>query len=317
METSTTLTLIADNPLASAPTSPIPAAPPGPSPASAVAAVPAPALQLHPAHPQPVRAMRLVAEYFEGQIDLKRFRAANPHHTVLWSDPLVLEPERGHYVVLTKFGSVVFWNCPDALVEDINREIEALPEASERSALQDSVTVYVGKPEDKVTFSEIWLRSLQLDHVKIISLALAQSVALEKFETEVTAALRKAEPVITALRQTGAVKLRESEILKTIGLALDVRAAVLANLTLFDKPPETWESEALEHLDSVLYDHFDLEERLSAINQKVDYLSDMNNLLMNLLQTHKSHRLEWIIILLIMYEIVAPLMAGLWKLLLK
>ena len=34
---------------------------------------------------------------------------------------------------------------------------------------------------------------------------------------------------------------------------MEVRAAVLDNLTLFDDPPETWESESLAHLDSALY----------------------------------------------------------------
>jgi len=79
---------------------------------------------------------------------------------------------------------------------------------------------------------------------------------------------------------------------------------VLDNLTLFDDPPETWESESLAHLDSALYDQFDLEERLGAIKEKLAYLHDTGATFLGLLETRKNHRLEWIIILLILVEIL-------------
>ena len=85
---------------------------------------------------------------------------------------------------------------------------------------------------------------------------------------------------------------------------MEVRAAVLDNLTLFDDPPETWESESLAHLDSALYDQFDLEERLGAIKEKLAYLHDTGATFLGLLDTRKNHRLEWIIILLILVEIL-------------
>jgi uncharacterized Rmd1/YagE family protein len=85
---------------------------------------------------------------------------------------------------------------------------------------------------------------------------------------------------------------------------MEVRAAVLDNLTLFDDPPDTWESESLAHLDGALYDQFDLEERLGAIKEKLAYLQDAGATFLGLLDTRKNHRLEWIIILLILVEIV-------------
>jgi len=77
---------------------------------------------------------------------------------------------------------------------------------------------------------------------------------------------------------------------------------VLDNLTLFDDPPESWESESLAHLDAALFDQFDLEERLSAINQKLAYLQDAGATLMDLLNNRKNHSLEWIVIILILIE---------------
>jgi hypothetical protein len=102
----------------------------------------------------------------------------------------------------------------------------------------------------------------------------------------------------------------EREVLRAVGFALEVRAQVLANLTLFDRPPEAWESEAIERLDNLLYDHFDLEERVSAITQKLAFLNDLNDTFLEVLNHRKSVRLEWIVVILILVEVVMGLTGG-------
>lgn len=267
-------------------------------------ATPLPPMSLEPA----VTRYTVRAEYFEGQINPKTFRAAYPHYAVLASDPLVIEPERGSMVALTKFGAVVFWNCSPATQAAILRELKELPGVSEQNLeVSDSLEVHVGKTEDKVTFDEVWLQELTLAKVKVISLALGQSVALDRFERELSNAMQRTEPVAQALAERGALILSPRRVLRSVGFAMGVRSAVLANLTLFDSPPEAWESEGIAHLDTELYDHFDLAERLSAVNQKVAFLADINTTLIEVLSHRKSHRLEWMIILLILFEIVYSL----------
>jgi required for meiotic nuclear division protein 1 len=138
--------------------------------------------------------------------------------------------------------------------------------------------------------------------LKIISLALAQSVALDFFEGAVSRAMARFEPVVHALRDRGRLRLGHREAMKIVGFALEVHAAVLENLTLFDDPPETWESESLAHLDGALFAQFDLEERLSAIQQKLAYLTDAGARVMDALAHRKNVRLEWVVIVLIAVE---------------
>lgn len=254
------------------------------------------------------RRLAVRAYYYTGQINLKHFRSRYPHYPVLASDPLVIEPERDCFAALTKFGGAVLWNCSDQVVQDLLKEIDDLPESLSRDQrLEDTLEVTVQAASDKVTFNEIFVKDLTLEKLKIISLGFSQSVALDNFESEVMAALRKFEPVVSMLRDRGKLILREKQILQVVGFALEVRSAVLANLTLFDDPPETWEDEALARLHSLLYEHFDLRERESAISQKIQYITDINSTLMDVLNNNKSHRLEWIIILLIAFEIVYAL----------
>ncbi|MBK8791603.1 MAG: RMD1 family protein [Holophaga sp.] len=249
--------------------------------------------------------LRLVADYFEGRIDGRAFRTRFPHHRVISANPLVIEPEQGSFVYLQKFGAIVFWNCSDRVIATLHEELGDLSSLGTRvEGVRDHLTVHVGAAEERVGFSEVWLRDCTLDRLKIVSLALAQSVALEHFEVSVRGAMAKFEPVMAGLAHRGRLFLTHLEAMKIIGFTMEIRAAVLENLTLFDDPPETWESESLAHLDSDLFGQFDLAERLGAIQQKLAYLSDAAAKVIDLLTTRKSHRLEWIVIILIALEIV-------------
>jgi uncharacterized Rmd1/YagE family protein len=245
------------------------------------------------------------ADFFGSKIDLKAFRTACPQYRVLAIDPLAIEVVRNSYAVVTKFGGLVCWNCTDEAIGHLYEDIGHLSSHNARiDSVQDTVEVETGAASDAVEFSRIRLMRLSLESLKIISLALAQSVALEHFEDRVAQALGKSAAIVDMLRGKGRLRLKEQKIIQAVGFALEIRSAVLANLTLFDDPPETWESESIARLDAKLYNLFDLEERLSAINKKVDFLQDLNTILLDLLSNRKSHRLEWIIIILIFIEIL-------------
>src|SRR5512133_679791 len=247
----------------------------------------------------------LRAEYFLGQIDFRSFCTRHPHYRILSTNPLVLEPEAGAWVYLSRFGAVVFWNAPPGVVEAVLRDLNDLPGTGARAeGARDDLRVHLQAETDQVGFSEVWLRELSLDKLKVVSLALAQSVALDEVEVEVSLAMSRFGPVVTALRDEGRLVFGQKDLLRTVGFAMAVRAAVLDTLTLFDDPPETWESEALAHLDGALFDQFDLEERLSAVNQKVAYLQDAGATVLDVLAHRKDQRLEWIIIILILVEVV-------------
>jgi uncharacterized Rmd1/YagE family protein len=250
-------------------------------------------------------AFTLQADYFVGQIDLKAFCATHAHHPILGSNPLVLQPRQGSFVFISRFGGVVFWNCPKPLIGQVHDELKSLPGLNRlEERARDFLRVRVGAAEDSVGFSEVQLRDFTLETLSIVSLTLAQSVALDHFEGAVSQAMSRFQPVVQALSQSGKLMLPHKKVLQLVGFALEVRAAVLDNLTLFDDPPETWESESLAHLDGALFGQFDLAERLGAIREKLGYLHDAGATFLGLLDTRKGRKLEWIIILLIFVELV-------------
>ena len=117
-------------------------------------------------------------------------------------------------------------------------------------------------------------------------------------------AIANSGPVVDSLKTRGQVHGSTKQILKTAGFAMAVRETILAKLTLFDDPPEAWESERLSRLHNLLYEHFDIKKRLSGLHAKLTFLTDLNLMLMNVLQNRGSHRLEWIVIVLIVVETI-------------
>lgn len=252
-----------------------------------------------------VQKLAVRAIYFESPIDLDVLHAQFPPAQVLSADPLVLSLPGNAHVVLLRFGTVVFWNCTGfqsaKIVEQVRRVVNATPPDCE---VRESAVVMLNQTEERVNFKDIWLRQLTLEHILVISETVGQSVALKHCEFSVSKALKNATPIVQALQRRGALISSEKSILQTVGFTLAVRDAILAKLSLFDDPAEIWQSERLSHLHNLLGEHFDLSKRLSSLNEKLTYLSDLNTMLMSLLHNRTSHRLEWVVILLIVTEVV-------------
>jgi len=248
--------------------------------------------------------LELRADYYSSPIDLGVLKARYPPFQVLSADPLVLSLSKSAHVVVLRFGAVVFWQCEDSECADILEEIQLVtkldPPARE---VRDALVVLVDQAEDRVNFRDVWLKDLTLEHIRIISQTLGRSVALKQCELSVTQALTKTTPIVQALRDRGALTSSERHILKTVGFTLAVKETILAKLGLSDDPAETWDSERLSRLHALLSDHLDIKKRLSALHEKMEFLSDLNLMLLTLLQNRTSHRLEWIVILLIVIEV--------------
>ena len=249
--------------------------------------------------------LALRAVYFESPIDLNKLQTHYPHSQVLSTDPLVLGLPGGAHVVVLRFGAGVFWECTGfqsaKVLEQIQHVMEVAPPNRE---VRDSVVVLLDQAEDRVNFKDIWLQKLTLEHIRVISETVGQSVALKHCELSVTKALKNATPIVQALQRRGELIASEKSILTTVGFTLAVRDAILAKLSLFDDPAETWQSERLARLHNLLGEHFDITKRLSALNEKLSFLSDLNTMLMSLLHNRTSHRLEWVVILLIVTEVI-------------
>jgi uncharacterized Rmd1/YagE family protein len=252
--------------------------------------------------------MVLRADCFDSQIDLELLKSRLPLLKPLNPDPLVLRLSANVYAVVHRFGAVIFWNGADEMCDVLVETIQNLPGMGPPNRqVQDRLQIQLGKEEDNVTFKDVWLKHLSLEHIKIISETFGQSVALKQYELALTRAMKNSEPVVEALKTRGGLIQRSKDLLKLVGFTMDVRGTILTKLALFDDPAETWHSESLSRLHNMLHDHFDLAKRVSSAHTKLEFLSDLNQMVMNLLQNKAGHRLELTVVLLIVIEVIIGL----------
>jgi uncharacterized Rmd1/YagE family protein len=248
----------------------------------------------------------LETRYLGEHIDLKKFQDGAKKYRFLNRDhPLVVQLLNGEYAVLTKFGTVGFWNVAKSVADGFVKEVSPFVRSHRKSYVySDTLDIYVGAGQEKVTFEELYLKNLDVEKIKIISYVSAQSVALDRYEEEIDERLGELGRIVENLKAAGRTKYKQSDLLKQVGNVLSVKQHAVSSLSLFDKPNETWEREEIGKLYDRLRSEYELMDRFDILNEKIDFLSENNTTLLNFISSQKANFLEWVVIILIVVEIV-------------
>ena len=100
------------------------------------------------------------------------------------------------------------------------------------------------------------------------------------------------------------VPVTSRELLRQIGEALLIRTRTVGRVEIGEKPEITWDNPELDRLYGRLALEYELADRDRALSRKLELISDVASTHLELLDTRKSVRLEWYIIVLIAAEIV-------------
>jgi uncharacterized Rmd1/YagE family protein len=161
---------------------------------------------------------------------------------------------------------------------------------------------------------ELVIASDDIMSIRISSLVLAQSVALEYWEQMVDDCLDKTLVYSKALHKHGKYPTNRDELLKFIGLCATVRQEILSNIYVSGTlPDDAWDDPRLEKLFLKLKDTFDIEPRFRSINLSLDSIRSSNEIMVDLIHNRRNMIGEWIIIGLIGIEIVLTLVDKIWK----
>ena len=74
-----------------------------------------------------------------------------------------------------------------------------------------------------------------------------------------------------------------------------------------EKPDVLWERPGLNRLFTRLEDEYELQERRTALERKLDLIARTVETLVDLLQNKRALRVEWYIVALIVFEIILTL----------
>jgi uncharacterized Rmd1/YagE family protein len=153
----------------------------------------------------------------------------------------------------------------------------------------------------------ICLKAFSDDRLLVVADALAKSTVLSHDERRVSAVFDVIEPFAQELATHGRTPRRRKEILKLIGNALLVQQRVSGRVAVAEKPDALWERPELERLYARLEDEYELKERVDALDRKLTVIAETANALTDIIDTRRSLRLEWAVVLLIIFEIALAL----------
>ncbi|KAH0493092.1 hypothetical protein TgHK011_008014 [Trichoderma gracile] len=219
-------------------------------------------------------------------------------------------------------GTIVTWSLPPDVVTrqilraaeephpEALREVEDLEfttdNGREASALKGDVVVLGTRKEHRDgDFLDTTLAKVAF------SSGLARSTKLAVLESALTSYFESTRNIPALLSQGAGVPLSRRFILQKTGELLSLRAKLNHYSELTDNLPDLfWDSRSELGLEGY-YDQvgraLDVNVRIRALNQKMDYAQEIATVLRELSSEQHGTRLEWIIIVLIFVEVVFEL----------
>ena len=228
----------------------------------------------------------------------------------LAQNPLMVEVPGGGTVALFRFGVVVFFDVPlpaqSAFLEMARHLVkDAVPRMDlEEGELEIRVDPQRG---DSVDQGVLYLADDDISRLQVTADILAKSALLSSYETRIGSAFERIEPLAKKLQQSGRGGRQARDLVRHIGETMLIQHRMVARAQVADKPEILWERPELDRLYHRLEQEFEISERVQAQDRKLALLGSTAETLLELLQSQRSLRVEWYIVLLIVLEVALTL----------
>ncbi len=216
---------------------------------------------------------------------------------------LLFKVGENSYFYLKDYGSVVFFNCPRHIQQEIIALVGEGQDVDETHS--EMLEVEIGQTDECIVdFGKVIVPYVNTDIAHIIMLNLAQSVALDHYYSRSENLLAATSDYSDQLERTGKIELNRSKLRMFIGQTMNLKNRIAENLFIFDTPQLAWSKEELSQLDSALNEELDIMNRHNGLQHNIDVIKENIDLFKDILQHKHSSNLELIIILLILLELI-------------
>jgi uncharacterized Rmd1/YagE family protein len=258
------------------------------------------------AHPTGVRqiASRARAVLLGDRLDLKPLRDTEQ----LAAQPLTIAVAEQGIAVLFRYGAVVLFDTPPLAEVEFLRQLK--PYLIDPFTVPELESLDISVAHDgKEGFEKnrLIVQDTSIERLQVIADALAKSVALAEYERRIAATFDRIEPLAVELETGKGLDSRASELVRHIGRNLLVMTRMVGRVEVGEKPETLWDRPDLERLYLRLEDEYELRERQLALERKLDVIGRTVETVLDLLQTRRSLRVEWYIVILIVLEILLSL----------
>ena len=214
------------------------------------------------------------------------------------------------YMVVFKFGSVVFYNVGAQEREEcleLTRNFVASPLAY---PMKEDYLVKVSPRLDewaKLESDHIVLKRLDVNNISVISAVLAQTVALEHYEHKVDAMVEIFSKLNKSTELTGDLNISKKRLFSLVAENNNTLTELITRLGLLGRSDTAWQYAQYNIVWEGLRQDFELEDRFQDLDYKLNLIQTQVKFYLEILQNRKSDFLEWTIIVLIALEICVSL----------
>jgi uncharacterized Rmd1/YagE family protein len=153
----------------------------------------------------------------------------------------------------------------------------------------------------------IFVPAADVERLELLGEALAKSVALAYHENAIATMFDRIEPLAQNLYENHNSRKRERELLEYIGGALLSEQRMVGRVEVREKPDLLWENATLERFYQRLEREYELRDRATSVERKLDLISRTAQTALDLLEQRSTRRVEWYIVVLIVVEILLTL----------
>ena len=225
---------------------------------------------------------------------------------VISTVPLAFRVGSAGFAVLFRYGSVVLVGLSPIEEDEVLRGIRARVTAPSAKIEDEVATIEIAPERDDqiVIGGPISVKDLTPPRLLVIADVLAKNVGLVRDEREVNKVLELIEPFASRLAATGRAPFNRRNMLRLIGQALLVHHRMSGRIAIEEKPDVLWDRSDLERLYARLEDEYELKERAIALRHKLQVIEETTRALTDIIDTERSARLEFVIAILIVVEIL-------------
>ncbi|MGC1108949.1 MAG: RMD1 family protein, partial [Methylovirgula sp.] len=223
--------------------------------------------------------------------------------------PLALRLGPAKFVALYRFGVAVFVGLTAAEEQNFLERIAARV-AGARDRKNDEIAVLEILPgvEDRVPpGGPIQMPDLSAARFLVIADVLAKTVSLARDEGALSGVFDSIEPFAGELARTGRAPWNRRKMLRVIGQALLAQHRLSGRVAVEETPEVLWDHPNLDRLYARLADEYELRERARAVTRKLVVIVETGQALTDVLDVDRALRLEAIIVILILAEILIAL----------
>lgn len=247
-----------------------------------------------------------IALHLAESIDISGCRKTINRKLIFGDRDELFYSDASRYLYIFRYGIVSFYGFGESDISNVLEEIKPHCDGWRQSDLTESIEMELvpDGSRAKVTNSRIILPQSNVEGMRLVLLHLSQSVALDYFSGLSEQIMKETRKHTNYLEHNGKLDLGGKKLKKYIAKVLNINNQISENLYIFDSHEVVWEDEELDRLDRNLKQIFDLKERYRTIREQGYIIKENLSLFKDIMDHRESSRLEWIIIILILVEVM-------------